>query len=78
MAKSIINGTQHKWEQDRFGYTLRILGIPIATVKDSIHGYYFFTSLGNEKYNSSMDGLYYQESSEACDAAADWINKHSS
>jgi hypothetical protein len=74
MPKATIYGTAYKWERDGQESRLRINGVPVATVKDSVHGFYFYAEDGAQSVNSALDGRYFHDHSQARGAAAEWLN----
>lgn len=77
MSSSIVHGQSRKWEHDKHELTLRINGFPVASVKNSVHGFYFHTTFGALQHNSAFAGQYYSNQTQACGAAVDWLNTQS-
>jgi hypothetical protein len=74
MPKATIDGTAYRWERDGHESTLRINRVPVATVKDSVHGFYYYAVAGAQRVNSGLDGRYFHDQSQARGAAAEWLN----
>ena len=65
-----------KWERAGQSRILRKNGVPVATVKPSIFGFYFYAETEARRVNTALDGQYYPKVSQACSAASEWFSSH--